>query len=136
MDTLRSIYSIYYPIFDPHLKYGNLYWGQSTNAIKRLTILQKKALKLMNFKPRNFHTSSSYLSYGNLDWGQSANAIKRLTILKKKTLKLNNFKPRNFHTSSLYLSLNILKLSDKIFLENFLLINKAINNFLPSLFND
>ena len=111
-------------------------WGQSTNTIKRLTILQKKALKLMNFKPRNFHTSSSYLSYGNLDWGQSANAIKCLTILKKKTLKLNNFKPRNFHTSSLYLNLNVLKLSDKIFLENFLLINKAINNFLPSLFND
>ena len=90
-DTLRSIY---YAIFDSHLNYGNLVWGQNTNAIKRLTILQKKALRLMNFKPRNFHTSP------------------------------------------LYLRLNILKLPDKIFLENCLLISKAINNFLPSLFND
>ena len=53
-DTLRSIY---YAIFDSHLNYGNLVWGQNTNAIKRLTILQKKALRLMNFKPRNFHNS-------------------------------------------------------------------------------
>ena len=80
-DTLRSIY---YAIFDSHLNYGNLVWGQNTNAIKRLTILQKKALRLMNFKPR----------------------------------------------------LDILKLPDKIFLEKYLLISKAINNFLPSLFND
>ena len=53
-DTLRSIY---YAIFDSHLNYGNLVWGQNTNAIKCLIILQKKALRSMNFKPRNFHTS-------------------------------------------------------------------------------
>ena len=90
-DTLRSIY---YAISDSHLNYGNLVWGQNTNAIKHLTILQKIALRLMNFKTRNFHTSP------------------------------------------LYLQLNILKLPDKILLENCLLISKAINNFLPSPFND
>ena len=47
-----------------------------------------------------------------------------------------NFKPRNFHTSPLYMRLNILKLPDKILFENWLLISKAINNFLPSPFND
>ena len=35
-DTLRSIY---YAISDSHLNYGNLVWGQNTNAIKHLTIL-------------------------------------------------------------------------------------------------
>ena len=90
-DTLRSIY---YAIFDSYINYSNLVWDQNTNAIKCITILQKKPLRLMNFKPRNFHTSP------------------------------------------LYLRLNILKLPDKIFLENCLLISKAINNFLPSLFND
>ena len=89
-DTLRSIY---YAIFDSYLNYGSLVWGQNTNAIKCLTILQKKALRLMNFKPRNIHTSP------------------------------------------LYLRLNILNLPSKIFLENCLLISKAINNFLPSLFD-
>ena len=58
-DILRSIY---YAIFDSHLKYVDLFWGQNTNALKRLTILQKKALRLMIFKPRNFHTSPLYLS--------------------------------------------------------------------------
>ena len=47
-----------------------------------------------------------------------------------------NFKPKNLPTSPLYLRLNILKLPEKIFLENCLVISKAINNFLPSLFDD
>ena len=68
--------------------------------------------------------------------GQNTNAIKRLTILQKQALRLMNFKPRNFHTSLLYLRLSVLKLLDKIFLENYLLISKAINSLLPSLFND
>ena len=46
------------------------------------------------------------------------------------------FKPKNFRTSPIYLRLNILKLPYKMFLENYLLINKTINNFLPSLFDD
>ena len=90
-DTLGSFY---YSIFDSHLNYGILVSGQNTNAIKRLTVLQKKALRLINFRPRNFHTSS------------------------------------------LYMRLNIIKLPNKIFLENCLLINKAINNFSPFLFDD
>ena len=57
-------------------------------------------------------------------------------ILQKKALRLMNLKPRNFYTSPLYQRLNILKLPDKIFVENCLLISKAINNFLPSLFVD
>ena len=77
-----------------------------------------------------------YSNYGNLVWGQNTNAIKRLAVLQKKALRLMNFKPRNFLTSPLYLRLTILKLPGKIFLENCLLISKAINNILPSLFND
>ena len=65
----------------------------------------------------------SQLNYGNLIWGQNVNTIKLLTILQKKALRLMNFKPRNFHTSPLFLTLNILKLPDKIILENCLLIN-------------
>ena len=57
-------------------------------------------------------------------------------ILQKKALRLMNLKPRNFYTSPLYQRLNILKLPDKIFVENCLLISEAINNFLPSLFVD
>ena len=65
----------------------------------------------------------SQLNYGNLIWGQNVNTIKLLTILQKKALRLMNLKPRNFHTSPLFLTLNILKLPDKIILENCLWIN-------------
>ena len=58
-DTLRSIY---YAIFDSHLSNGNLVWSQNTNTLKHLTI-QKKPLKLMNFKPRNVDTCPSYLKF-------------------------------------------------------------------------
>ena len=78
----------------------------------------------------------SHLNYDNLVWGHNTNTIKRLPILQKKALRLLNFKSTNFHTSPLYLRLNILKLPDETFLENCILISKAMNNFLPSLFND
>ena len=41
-NTLRSIY---YAIFDSHLSNGNLFWGQNTNTLKRLTI------QFVNFNP-------------------------------------------------------------------------------------
>ena len=81
-------------------------------------------------------TSKSFLNYSNLVWGQNANAIKCLTIPQKKTLRLMNFKYKNFYTFPLYLSLNILRLLDKSFLENCLLISTAIKNILSSLFDD
>ena len=46
-----------------------------------------------------------------------------------------NFKPRKFPNSPLYLRLNILKLPNKIYFRK-LCISKAINNSLPSLFDD
>ena len=57
-DALRSIC---YTMCDSYLNYDNLVWGQNLNAIKRLTIILKKALRLMTFKPRNFHTYTLYL---------------------------------------------------------------------------
>ena len=57
-DILRSIY---YAICDSHLNQGCLAWGPNTNAIKRLIILLKKTLRLMDFKPRNVHTSLLHL---------------------------------------------------------------------------
>lgn len=74
----------------------------------------------------------SHLDYVNLILGQNIKAIERRTILHKKPLKLMDLKPRNFHTSPLFLSLNILKLPDKTIQGNYLLITKAISNFLPS----
>ena len=60
--STNIVKSIYYAIFGSHLDYVNLIWGQNIKAIERLTILHKKPLKLMDLKPRNFHTSPLFLS--------------------------------------------------------------------------
>ena len=59
--TLRTIY---FAIFDTHLNYGNLIWGQNLNAVSRIVILQKKALRIMNFQSSlvNFRSQIHYLN--------------------------------------------------------------------------
>ena len=52
--TLRSIY---FAVFESHLNYSFLVWAQNSDSIKRFIILQKQALRITNFKPRNCHTS-------------------------------------------------------------------------------
>ena len=48
--------SIYFAIFDFHLSYCCLVWAQNFSTIKRILILQKKAVRIINFQPRNSHT--------------------------------------------------------------------------------
>ena len=54
----------------------------------------------------------------------------------KKAPRIINFKPRNCNTSPLFRENAILKLIDKVHLENILFDNKYINNLLPPIFND
>ena len=49
--------SIYYALFESHIKYACIIWGQNISTINRLNILQKKALRIINFKQRNAHSS-------------------------------------------------------------------------------
>ena len=44
-------------IFDSHLTYSCIVWAQNINTVNRLIILQKKALRIMNFKDQLFHSS-------------------------------------------------------------------------------
>ena len=54
MKTLRNIY---FAIFDSHLSSSCIVSTQNIDAVRRLTILQKKALRIMNFKNQLFHSS-------------------------------------------------------------------------------
>ena len=54
MKTLRNIQ---YTIFDSHLTYSCIVWAQNINTDNRLIILQKKALRIRNFKDQLFHSS-------------------------------------------------------------------------------
>ena len=49
--------SIYYALFESHINYALIIWGQNISVINRCYILQKKALSIINFKERNAHSS-------------------------------------------------------------------------------
>ena len=58
-DILRTIY---FAMFDTHLNHANLIWDQNLNAVSRIVILQKKALRIMNFQSRDSHSSPLFKS--------------------------------------------------------------------------
>ena len=61
------------------------------------------------------------------------NSIKRLFVLQRKSLPIIYFLNRNAHRSSLFRESNILKLHNKIAVENCLFINVSANFYPQSL---
>ena len=55
--SLKILRSIYFAIFDSYLSYCCLVWAQNCSTIQRIVILQKKAVRIINFQPRNSDTS-------------------------------------------------------------------------------
>ena len=62
MKTLRNIF---YAVFGSNPIYFCIVWAQNINLVKRLIILPKKALRIMNFKDHLFH-SSPFFSENNI----------------------------------------------------------------------
>ena len=49
--------SIYYALIVSHLQYGLILWGSAANVyIQSVHVLQKRALRLMTFKPQTYHS--------------------------------------------------------------------------------
>ena len=55
--SLKIFKSIYFAIFDSYLFYCCLVWAQNCSTIQQILILQKKAVRIINFQPKNSHTS-------------------------------------------------------------------------------
>ena len=70
----------------------------------------------------------------NLICGQNQHTLSRIIILQKKALRTINFQSKDSHSSPLFKSSYILKLEDKIVIENIPFINKLFNNILPPMF--
>ena len=57
----KCLLTIYYALFNSHLTFGSQVWCQGTNEnIKRITALQNKAIRIINFKPRNYPVNPLY----------------------------------------------------------------------------
>ena len=79
-----------------------------------------------------FAIFSSVLNYGSIIWGQrSTSSLKMLETIQDKAIRIINFAPFNSKTDHLYKNSKILKFTDYIKLQNFLLVHDVINKNIP-----
>ena len=52
--------SVYFSLFNSHLIYGCQIWGQQQTTIQKLSQIQNKALRIINFKPFNYPVDELY----------------------------------------------------------------------------
>ena len=90
----KILRSIYFAIFDSRLSYCCLVWAQNFSSIKRILILQKKAVKIINFQPRNSHTSLLFKQKFILKF-QDKICLENILFVSKS---LNNSSPSIFNT--------------------------------------
>ena len=57
----KNLRTIYFAIFDSHLSYSCIVWAENINTVRRLIVLQKKALRIMNFKGNYFIQANFFL---------------------------------------------------------------------------
>ena len=77
-----------------------------------------------------------HLNYASIVWDQTKSSINRVFIIQKKALTAIHFKGKFDQTSSLFSESNIIKLPDKISIENCLFFSKSLNDHLPETFNN
>ena len=84
--------SIYFAIFDSHINYANLIWGQNINSAFRIVTLQKKAIRIINNQPRNSHSSLLFKKSNILKFEDKI-LINNIIFISKS---INNLQPPIF----------------------------------------
>ena len=92
--SLKVFRSIYFPIFDSYICYCCLAWAQNCSTIKWIIILRRKAIIIINFQPRNFHTSPLFKQNSILKF-QDKICLENILFVSKL---LNDLSPSVFNT--------------------------------------
>ena len=92
--SCKILRSIYFAIFDSYLSYCCLVWAQNCSTIQRIVSLQKKAIRIINFQPRNSHTSHLFKQSSILKFLDKI----FLEIILFVSKSLNNLSPSVFNT--------------------------------------
>ena len=87
--SLKILRSIYFVIFGSYLSYCCLIWAQNFRTIQRISILPKTTV--INFQPRNFHTSPLFKQNSILKF-QDKICLENILFFSKS---LNNFPQKN-----------------------------------------
>ena len=90
----KILRSIYFAIFDSYLSYCCLAWAQNFSTIQRIVILQKQAIRVINFQRRNFNTNPLFKQNSILKF-QDNICLENILFVSKS---LNNLSPSIFNT--------------------------------------
>ena len=84
---------MYFAVFESLLNYCSLAWSQNCNAINRLVILQKDALRIINFQGRNSPSSARFKKSFILKFSDKVTLENTLFVSKS----INNLLPSRFN---------------------------------------
>ena len=127
---------------------SKLNWKSHVNAIAtKLNRANAMLYKVRDFVNANIlksiyyalfesHINYVYINYVCFIWGQNISTIIRLYFLQKRALRIINFRECNAHSSPLFHFSKIIKIAEKVKIENCLFINKYTNNKLSSIFTN
>ena len=90
----KILISIYFAIFDSYLSFCCLIWAQNCSTIQRIVILQKKAIRIINFQPRNSHTNHRFKQSSILKF-QDKICLENILFISKS---LSNLSPSVLNT--------------------------------------
>ena len=76
------------------------------------------------------------MNYANLVLGRNLNSAFRIVTLQKKPIRIINNQPMNGHSSLFFKNDSILKIEDKILINDIILISKSISNLPPPIFKN
>ena len=92
--SLKILRSIDFAHFDSYLSYFCLIWAQKRCTIQCILILQKKAVRIINFQQRNSHTSPLFKQNFILKFKDKI-CLENILFVSKS---LNNLTPSVFST--------------------------------------
>lgn len=83
--------TIYFCLFNSHLIYASQVWAQQKTILQKLQVLQNKALRIINFKPRDSSANELYFSTKILkisDYLKLLNCLLVKDVLTDNSLKV------------------------------------------------
>ena len=123
---------------------SSLNWRFQSNALAiKLSRANGMLSKVRHYVPLNtlrmiyFGIFHSIMSYGSQIWGQFFNlSVKRISNLQNKSMRIINFAHYRAPVNMYYKQNNILKITDLVQLNNFLLVHDHYHNNLPAILNN
>ena len=126
-------------LIDPHLNWS---YHVDSLAIKlsRATGMLSKVRHYVSAETLRkiyYGIFSSLLGYCSIIWGQTSNKnVTRIVRLQNKAIRTINFAHYRHSSSILYKNKKILKFTDLVQLQNFILVHDSLKGSLPTVFHD